>query len=98
MMRSSGVSPLVNFSKLAREMLRLAASGHMPSMQDSKLAAASRIAEACISGWPEEPDSPDHSFGGAGGGAVGALGGGIACVVTATGAGLPPTGIGGTSR
>ena len=39
-MRRSGVSPLVYFSKLAREMLRLAASGHRPSTQDSKLAAA----------------------------------------------------------
>ena len=66
MMRRSGVSPLVYFSKLAREMLRLAASGHRPSTQDSKFAAAARIALACISGWPDEPDSPLHSFGGAG--------------------------------
>ena len=64
MMRRSGVSPLVNFSKLAREMLRLAASGHSSSTQVSKRAAAARIALACISGWPDEPDSPLHGGGG----------------------------------
>ncbi len=63
-MRKSGVRPLVNLSKLAREMLRLAASGHRPSTQDSNLAAAARMALACMSGWPDEPDSPLHSFGG----------------------------------
>src|SRR5215467_5061676 len=43
-------------------------------MQLGKLAAAARIASACMSGWPEEPDSPLQSS---------LLGG-------ATGAGGPP--------
>src|SRR5215831_16768961 len=41
-------------------------------MQLAKLAAAARIASACMSGWPDEPDSPLQSSlltgaGGAGG-------------------------------
>src|SRR5690242_8507847 len=92
MMRRSGVRSLVNLSKLAREMLRLAASGHIPSTQDSNLAAAARIARACISGWPEEPDSPLHSFGGV------AAGAGVAvCAVTTFGL-AADTGIGGIKR
>src|SRR5438105_1601244 len=39
-------------------MPRRAASGHRPATQLSKLAAASRIAAAVISGWPEAPSSP----------------------------------------
>src|SRR5580704_971236 len=39
-------------------MLRRAASGHIEATQLSKLAAASRIADAVISGWPEAPSSP----------------------------------------
>src|SRR6202166_398732 len=39
-------------------MLRRAASGHIAATQLSKFAAASRIAEAVISGWPEAPSSP----------------------------------------
>src|SRR5262245_10320586 len=39
-------------------MPRRAASGHMPATQLLKLAAASRIALAVISGWPEAPSSP----------------------------------------
>src|SRR4051812_28341891 len=77
MMRRSGVSPPTYLSKLAREMLRLAASGHSPSRQDSKLAAARRIAAASICGWPDEPDSPVHSFGGVGAGT--AAGGASPC-------------------
>ena len=45
-------------------MLRRAASGHIAATQLSKFAAASRIALAVISGWPEAPSSPLH--GGAG--------------------------------
>src|SRR5579863_9955885 len=41
-------------------MLRRAASGHIEATQLSKLAAASRIALAVISGWPEAPSSPLH--------------------------------------
>ena len=37
-------------------MWRLAASGHRPSRQFSKFAAALRIAAAFISGWPKAPD------------------------------------------
>src|SRR5215475_1357063 len=58
MMRRSGVSPAVKRSKLSREMLRRAASGHIPATQLLKLAAASRIALAVIRGWPEAPSSP----------------------------------------
>src|SRR5712672_774666 len=93
MMRKSGVRPLVNLSKLAREMLRLAASGHRPSTQDSNLAAAARMALACMSGWPDEPDSPLHSLGG-----VGVAAGAGACAVTTAGLIAPPTGFGGSSR
>src|SRR5674476_903282 len=39
-------------------MLRRAASGHIAATQLSKFAAASRIAEAVINGWPEAPSSP----------------------------------------
>src|ERR1700722_10120346 len=39
-------------------MLRRAASGHIEATQRSKFAAASRIADAVISGWPEAPSSP----------------------------------------
>src|SRR5664279_4138269 len=58
MMRRSGVSPAVKRWKLSREMLRRAASGHIEATQLSKFAAASRIADAVISGWPEAPSSP----------------------------------------
>src|SRR3982074_3877965 len=57
-MRRSGGSPAVKRSKLACEMLRRAASGHIEATQLSKFAAASRIALAVISGWPEAPSSP----------------------------------------
>src|SRR5437764_1492559 len=60
MMRRSGVSPAVKRSKLACETFRRAASGHIEATQLSKLAAASRIADALISGWPEAPSSPLH--------------------------------------
>src|SRR5215218_1507579 len=60
MMRRSGVRPVVNRWKLACEMLRRAASGHIDATQLSKLAAASRIADAVINGWPEAPSSPLH--------------------------------------
>src|SRR5258706_11028084 len=58
MMRRSGSSPAVNRWKLCCEMLRRAASGHIEATQFSKFAAASRIARAVISGWPEAPSSP----------------------------------------
>src|ERR1700682_2772411 len=58
MMRRSGASPAVKRWKLSCEMLRRAASGHIEATQLSKFAAASRIAEAVISGWPEAPSSP----------------------------------------
>src|ERR1700716_1128118 len=58
MMRRSGVRPAVKRWKLACEMLRRAASGHIEAMQLSKFAAASRIAAAVISGWPDAPSSP----------------------------------------
>ena len=57
-MRRSGVSPAVKRWKLACEILRRAASGHIEATQLSKFAAASRIALAVISGWPEAPSSP----------------------------------------
>src|SRR5271167_1396547 len=63
MMRRSGVSPAVKRSKLSREMLRRAASGHIEAIQLSKFAAAWRIALAVISGWPEAPSSPLHGGG-----------------------------------
>src|SRR4051794_20138082 len=93
MMRKSGVRSLVNLSKLAREMLRLAASGHIPATQDSNLAAAARMALACMSGWPDEPDSPLHSFGG-----VGVAAGADAWAVTAAGLAPAPRGIGRINR
>src|SRR5579864_4607380 len=58
MMRRSGASPVVKRWKFSCEMLRRAASGHMPATQLSKFAAASRIALAVIRGWPEAPSSP----------------------------------------
>src|ERR1700686_629436 len=58
MIRRSGVSPAVNRWKLSCEMLRRAASGHIEATHWSKFAAASRIADAVISGWPEAPSSP----------------------------------------
>src|ERR1700688_291718 len=39
-------------------MLRRAASGHIEATHWAKFAAASRIADAVISGWPEAPSSP----------------------------------------
>jgi hypothetical protein len=54
------------------------------------------MALACISGWPDEPDSPLHSFGGAGTGATAATAG--AWAVTATGEAFRPTGMGGCRR
>src|SRR3979411_532808 len=74
MMRRSGVSPAVKRWKLACEMLWRAASGHIEATQLSKFAAASRIAFALISGWPEAPSSPLH-----GGGALIAAGAPCAC-------------------
>src|SRR5205085_7158411 len=73
MMRRSGVSSAVKRWKLACETLRRAASGHIEAMQLSKFAAASRIADAVISGWPEAPSSPLQGSG------VLAAGGGVLC-------------------
>src|SRR5467141_237417 len=53
-------------------MLRRAASGHIETTQFSKFAAASRIARAVISGWPEAPSSPLQ-------GGAGVLAAGAAC-------------------
>src|SRR6266550_2190432 len=53
-------------------MLRRAASGHIETTQFSKFAAASRIARAVISGWPEAPSSPLQ-------GGAGLLAAGAAC-------------------
>src|SRR6202166_562794 len=39
-------------------MLRRAAAGHIEATQLSKFAAASRIGDAVIKGWPEAPCSP----------------------------------------
>src|ERR1700694_4882844 len=58
MMRRSGASPAVKRWKLSCEMLRRAASGHIEATQFSKFAAAARIADAVIKGWPEAPSSP----------------------------------------
>ena len=44
--------------KFSWVMLRRAASGHIPATQFGKFAAASRIADAVIRGWPEAPSSP----------------------------------------
>src|ERR1035441_6791221 len=63
MMRRSGASPAVKLWKLCCEMLRRAASGHIEATQLSKFAAASRIALAVISGWPEAPSSPLQGWG-----------------------------------
>src|SRR5258705_4153740 len=72
MMRRSGSSPAVKRWKLCCEMLRRAASGHIEATQFSKFAAASRIARAVISGWPEAPSSPLQ-------GGAGLLAAGAAC-------------------
>src|ERR1700712_1307875 len=80
MMRKSGVSPVVKRWKLACEMLRRAASGHIEATQLLKFAAASRIAEAVIRGWPEAPSSPLQ-----GGGALPVAGAVCACAVAAVG-------------
>src|SRR6266403_974563 len=72
MMRRSGSSPAVKRWKLCCEMLRGAASGHIEATQFSKFAAASRIARAVISGWPEAPSSPLQ-------GGAGLLAAGAAC-------------------
>jgi hypothetical protein len=58
MIFTSGSSRAVCCSKVAREMPRRAASGHMPSMQFLKSATAARIASGCISGWPDAPGCP----------------------------------------
>src|SRR5476651_729623 len=63
MIRRSGVNPSVKRWKLACEMLRRAASGHIEATQVLKFAAASRIALAVIRGWPEAPSSPLHGNG-----------------------------------
>src|SRR4030081_3123540 len=55
-------------------MLRRAASGHIEATQLSKFAAASRIADAAISGWTDAPSSPLH-----GGVALPAVGAACAC-------------------
>src|SRR5947209_2761104 len=83
MMRRSGVRPAVKRWKLACEILRRAASGHIEATQLSKLAAASRIADAVISGWPEAPSSPLQ-----GNGALAGAGDGWACA-TVPGTGAP---------
>ena len=61
MIRRSGVKDAVAVSNTRREMPRRAANGQTRSMQPWKFAAAARIAAAVINGWPEAPDSPDHS-------------------------------------
>src|SRR5713226_5381317 len=76
MMRRSGSRPAVKYWKLCCEMLRRAASGHIEATQFSKFAAASRIARAVISGWPEAPSSPLQ-----GGAALLAAGADCACAV-----------------
>src|SRR5438309_7245236 len=58
MIRRSGVRRAVSRSNTSRGTLRRSASGHSDSRQLPKLAAAARIASACMAGWPEEPDSP----------------------------------------
>src|SRR5438477_7850175 len=73
-MRRSGVRPAVKRWKLACEMLRRAASGHIEATQLLKFAAASRIADAVISGCPEAPSSPLQ-----GSGALLAVGAGCVC-------------------
>src|ERR1700694_53578 len=74
MMRRSGASPAVKRWKLSCEIWRRAPSGHIEATQLSKFAAASRIALAVISGWPEAPSSPLH-----GSGALLAAGASCAC-------------------
>src|SRR3984893_4666699 len=82
MMRRSGASPAVKRWKLSCEMLRRAASGHIEATQLSKFAAASRIALAVISGWPEAPSSALHGSGGP-------LAAGAPCAGATDGAGPP---------
>src|SRR5712692_6689534 len=77
MIRRSGVRPLTYLLNDARVTPRLAASGNRPSRQFSKLAAAARMAEAVICGWPEAPSSPDHSRTVLGAGATAAFGSGV---------------------
>src|SRR5882757_7372538 len=72
MIRKSGVRPAVKRWKLSWLTPRRWASGHIAATQLPKLAAACRIAEAVISGWPEAPSSPLQ-----GGGAP--SGPGVAC-------------------
>src|SRR3954468_4634544 len=74
MMRRSGVRPAVKCWKLACEMLRRAASGHIEATQLLKFAAASRIADAVINGCPEAPSSPLQ-----GSGALAGVGAGCVC-------------------
>src|SRR5260370_33653121 len=78
MMRKSGARPVVKRWKFCCEIWRRAASGHIEAPQLSKFAAASRIALAVISGWPEAPSSPLH-----GGGALLAAGAPRACAEVA---------------
>src|ERR1700694_4173344 len=85
MMRRSGVSPAVKRWKLACEMPRRAASGHIEATQLSKFAAASRIALAVIKGWPEAPSSPLQ-----GSAALLPAGAGCACAEVPGGAVWPP--------
>src|SRR3954447_21117272 len=66
MIRRSGSRPAVKRSKLAWLTLRRAASGHIEATQFGKFAAACRIAEAVIRGWPEAPSSPLQGSGAAG--------------------------------
>src|ERR1700730_7962058 len=61
MMRRSGVRSRFGLSKVSRTTPRRAASGHKPTKQTLKFAAAARIASAVMSGWPEPPDCPLHS-------------------------------------
>src|SRR5713101_6034514 len=61
MMRRSGVRSRAWISKVSRDTPRRAASGHRPSRQVLKFAAAARIASAVMSGWPELPDCPLQS-------------------------------------
>src|SRR5436190_5225299 len=64
MIRKSGSRPAVKRSKFAWVTLRRAASGHIAATQLPKFAAACRIAEAVIRGWPEAPSSPLQGGGG----------------------------------
>src|SRR3954451_19430532 len=77
MIRRSGVRPVVKRWKLACEMLRRGAAGHIHTTPISELGAASRIADAVINGWPEAPSSPVQGNGALadpGAGCIGAAG------------------------